>query len=128
MSYPVTAPTPRDSIRSALREDAGEIACLFLISSDGLTTYLWSRMRMPGLSLEEIGAARAAAVTSSAALAKDSVGPAYSPSSLSDGWSSGLRPSAQRYLLSLSRIGKSLMLARRRRIRPCSSNSQFSFP
>jgi ribosomal protein S18 acetylase RimI-like enzyme len=58
MSYPVTAPTPPDSIRPALREDAGEIARLFLISSDGLAACIWSRMRMAGLSLEEIGAAR----------------------------------------------------------------------
>ena len=37
-------------------------------------------------------------------------------------------PSGQRYLRSLSPIGRSLMLAMRRRISPCSSNSQFSLP
>jgi len=45
-------------IRWALRHEAAEIARLFLISSDGLAAYIWSRMDMPGLSLEEIGAAR----------------------------------------------------------------------
>jgi ribosomal protein S18 acetylase RimI-like enzyme len=45
-------------IRWARRHEAGEIARLFLISSDGLAAYIWSRMDMPGLSLEEIGAAR----------------------------------------------------------------------
>ena len=45
-------------IRWARRHEAGEIAKLFLISSDGLAAYIWSRMDMPGLSLEEIGAAR----------------------------------------------------------------------
>jgi len=49
---------PRDCIRPALQEEAGEIARLFLISSDGLAAYIWSKMEMPGLSLEEIGAAR----------------------------------------------------------------------
>lgn len=58
MSYPPTALMPRDCIRPALQEEAGEIARLFLISSDGLAAYIWSKMDMPGLSLEEIGAAR----------------------------------------------------------------------
>ena len=59
-----------------------------------------------------------------------SAGPAacYRPSSLSPGWSSGRRPSGQWYLRSASAIGRSLMLASRRRIRPSSSNSQFSLP
>src|SRR5262245_37132771 len=54
--------------------------------------------------------------------------PPQRPRSLNDGWSSGRRPSGQWYLRSLSLIGRSLMLAMRRRIRPCSSNSQFSLP
>ncbi|NIR31931.1 MAG: GNAT family N-acetyltransferase [Gammaproteobacteria bacterium] len=49
---------PDIDIRWARREDAGAIARLFLVSSDGLAAYIWSRMNMPGLSLEEIGAAR----------------------------------------------------------------------
>jgi len=52
----------------------------------------------------------------------------YSPRSLSDGQSSGRRPSGQWYFRSLSRIGASLMLATRRRIRPRSSNSHISLP
>lgn len=58
MSYPLTALMPRDCIRPALQEEAGEIARLFLISSDGLAAYIWSKINVPGLSLEEIGAAR----------------------------------------------------------------------
>ncbi|MCT7378655.1 GNAT family N-acetyltransferase [Chelativorans salis] len=58
MSYPLTALMPRDCIRPALQEEAGEIARLFLISSDGLAAYIWSKMDMQGLSLEEIGTAR----------------------------------------------------------------------
>ncbi len=46
------------TIRWAEREDAGDIARLFMISSDGLATYIWSKMDMPGLTLEQIGAAR----------------------------------------------------------------------
>lgn len=49
---------PDIDIRWARREDAGAIARLFFVSSDGLAAYIWSRMNMPGLSLEEIGAAR----------------------------------------------------------------------
>lgn len=45
-------------IRWARREEASEIARLFLVSSDGLAAYIWSRMDMPGLSLEQIGTAR----------------------------------------------------------------------
>ena len=52
----------------------------------------------------------------------------YSPSSLNDGWSAGRGPSGQWYFRSDSLIGRSLMLAMRTRIRPCSSNSQFSLP
>jgi enoyl-CoA hydratase/3-hydroxyacyl-CoA dehydrogenase len=52
----------------------------------------------------------------------------YSPSSLSPGWSSGRRPSGQWNLRSDSLIGRSLMLAKRRIMKPCSLNSQFSLP
>ncbi|SDG35318.1 hypothetical protein SAMN05216241_109108 [Limimonas halophila] len=45
-------------IRWARAEEAGAIARLFLISSDGLAAYIWGQMEMPGLSLEEVGAAR----------------------------------------------------------------------
>ena len=53
---------------------------------------------------------------------------AYKPRSERPGWSSGRRPRGQRYLRSLSWIGRSLMLATRRPMRPFPSNSQFSFP
>jgi len=46
------------TIRPATRDDSPEIARLFLISSDGLATYIWSKMQTPGLSLEEVGARR----------------------------------------------------------------------
>jgi GNAT superfamily N-acetyltransferase len=46
------------TIRQARREDCAEIAKLFLISSDGLAEYIWSRTDMPGLSLSEIGERR----------------------------------------------------------------------
>lgn len=49
---------PDLDIRWARQEDAGNIARLFLVSSDGLAAYIWSRMDMPGLSLEDIGTAR----------------------------------------------------------------------
>lgn len=54
----ITARVSDLHIRWAFKEEAGEIARLFLISSDGLAAYIWSRMDMPGLSLEEVGAAR----------------------------------------------------------------------
>lgn len=49
---------PETTIRAAVRDDCAEIAKLFLISSDGLAEYIWSRMDRPGLSLIEIGAER----------------------------------------------------------------------
>ena len=55
-------------------------------------------------------------------------GTRYRPSSLSAGASSGRRPSGQRNFRLASAIGCSLMLARRRCIKPSSSNSQFSLP
>lgn len=45
-------------VRHAARQDAGEIARLFLISSDGLAGYIWSRIAAPGQSLADVGAAR----------------------------------------------------------------------
>jgi ribosomal protein S18 acetylase RimI-like enzyme len=45
-------------LRPAVQADCPDIARLFLIASDGLAAYIWSRMDMPGLSLEEIGALR----------------------------------------------------------------------
>ncbi len=57
-----------------------------------------------------------------------SASPRYRPSALRPGWSSGRRPGAQAYLRSLAAIGRSLMLAMRTRMSPCSSNSQFSLP
>ncbi len=50
------------------------------------------------------------------------------PRSLNPGWSSGRRPNGQWYFRSGSVMGRSLMDASRRRIRPLSSNSQFSLP
>jgi predicted N-acetyltransferase YhbS len=49
-------------------------------------------------------------------------------SSVSEGWLSGRRPSGHSNFRSRSAMGKSLMLAMRSRMRPCSSNSQFSLP
>jgi hypothetical protein len=45
----------------------------------------------------------------------------YNPNSLSPGWLSDRRPSGQRKRRTSSSIGRSLMLVRRRRIKPCSS-------
>ena len=50
------ADTPH--IRRARIEDAAEIARLFLISSDGLAGYIWSRIARPGETPAEVGAAR----------------------------------------------------------------------
>ncbi len=47
---------------------------------------------------------------------------------LSSGWPSGRRPGGQANMRSPSAIGCSLVLAKRRRIRPSASNSQFSLP
>ena len=51
-------PVPDFSIRRARAEDAAEIARLFLISSDGLASYIWSRLARPGETIAETGAAR----------------------------------------------------------------------
>lgn len=45
-------------VRWARREEAGEIARLFLISSDGLASYIWGRLAQPGQTPEEVGTAR----------------------------------------------------------------------
>jgi hypothetical protein len=45
-------------IRPARREDCFEIARLFLMASEGLAEYIWSRMAEPGESLIEAGARR----------------------------------------------------------------------
>ena len=52
----------------------------------------------------------------------------HKPSSERPGWSSGRRPSGQWYFRSFSAIGRSLMLAMRRCMKPCALNSQFSLP
>lgn len=45
-------------VRQAASSDAGEIARLFMISSDGLAAYIWNRMARPGEALADVGAAR----------------------------------------------------------------------
>ncbi len=45
-------------IRQAVKEDSAEIAGLFLISSDGLAEYIWSRVAGPGETVIEAGARR----------------------------------------------------------------------
>lgn len=49
--------TPLD-IRPARADDASDIARLFLVSSDGLAAYIWSRLARPGEALEAVGAQR----------------------------------------------------------------------
>jgi len=46
------------TLRQATREDCERIARLYMIASDGLAEYIWSRAGTPGLSLLEIGARR----------------------------------------------------------------------
>lgn len=46
------------TIRAARKADAGDIARLYLISSDGLAAYIWSRYQTPGMTLEDVGRAR----------------------------------------------------------------------
>ena len=46
------------TFRAARKDDAGDIARLFLISSDGLAAYIWSRLAEPGQALENVGRAR----------------------------------------------------------------------
>ena len=52
----------------------------------------------------------------------------YRPSSLRPGCSSGRRPSGQWNRRCSGVIGRSLMLAKRRVMKPCALNSQFSLP
>lgn len=47
-----------NDIRWAQKEEARDIARLFLISSDGLAAYIWSRIGDSSGSLEDIGTAR----------------------------------------------------------------------
>lgn len=49
---------PDLSIRAARADEAGEIARLFLISSDGLASYIWSKLVRPGETIAQTGAAR----------------------------------------------------------------------
>ena len=45
-------------IRRAAKQDSGDIARLFLISSDGLAEYIWSKIAGPGETIAEAGARR----------------------------------------------------------------------
>jgi len=49
---------PSVTLRAARKEDASAIAELFLISSDGLAHYIWSRLAGPGEALAAVGARR----------------------------------------------------------------------
>lgn len=49
---------PALEVRRARKEDAAEIARLFLVSSDGLAAYIWGRIARPGEALAETGARR----------------------------------------------------------------------
>jgi ribosomal protein S18 acetylase RimI-like enzyme len=46
------------TIRQATRDDCARIARLFMIASDGVAEYIWSRVEAPDLSLLEIGKRR----------------------------------------------------------------------
>jgi GNAT superfamily N-acetyltransferase len=54
----VPAPVPALLVRRARMTDAAEIARLFLVSSDGLAAYIWSRLAQPGETLAETGTRR----------------------------------------------------------------------
>jgi ribosomal protein S18 acetylase RimI-like enzyme len=60
MSANIETPTSSAQlrIRPARSEDAADIARLFLIASDGLAAYIWSRNRPSGTSILENGAMR----------------------------------------------------------------------
>jgi ribosomal protein S18 acetylase RimI-like enzyme len=59
MTHALGKPQPLEPhVRQAYADDAGEIARLFLISSDGLASYIWSKTARPGETLAEVGAAR----------------------------------------------------------------------
>ena len=46
------------TLRQATRDDCERIARLYMIASDGVAEYIWSRIHAPGLSLLEIGKQR----------------------------------------------------------------------
>jgi ribosomal protein S18 acetylase RimI-like enzyme len=46
------------TIRRARKDDAREIAKLFDIASDGLATYIWSKLQAPGEDILDVGEAR----------------------------------------------------------------------
>ena len=46
------------TLRQAERDDCARIARLFMIASDGIAEYIWSKIDAPGLSLLEIGERR----------------------------------------------------------------------
>lgn len=48
----------RSEIRPARKDDAAAIARLFLVSSDGLAAYIWSRLAAPGEAFEAVGTRR----------------------------------------------------------------------
>jgi ribosomal protein S18 acetylase RimI-like enzyme len=48
----------RAALRPAVKADSAAIAKLFLISSDGLAAYIWSRLAEPGEELAAVGARR----------------------------------------------------------------------
>ena len=58
MSVQSKGETRSEQIRPATKADAREIASLFLMSSDGLASYIWSRVGAPGADLLEVGASR----------------------------------------------------------------------
>lgn len=58
MTSPGDNPLPDLVLRPATRDDCADIARLFLISSDGLADYIWSRIAEPGEELFEAGARR----------------------------------------------------------------------
>ena len=59
MTLALTKPAmPVLRVRAARRDDAADIGRLFLISSDGLAAYIWSRLARPGEMLADVGAAR----------------------------------------------------------------------
>lgn len=55
---PASVPVQAQTVRHAGKEDAAAIARLFLISSDGLAAYIWSRLAAPGETLAAVGARR----------------------------------------------------------------------
>src|SRR6185369_4644634 len=72
---------------------------------------------------------RLAILVAPAAKTKSSAGHRYRPRSPRPGWSAGRGPGAGQWnLRSATAIGRSLIEAMRRRIRPLSANSQFSLP